>query len=386
VTGRARKRVAQVIWSLGLGGAEQLVIRIAASLDRTRFEPLIICLDGPGPFGAAATESGIDLLTIGKRGARDLRALVRLVRLLRRRHIDVVHTHLFGADFWGRIAARLAGTATVVTTAHNVDSWKKPTHLLVDRCLAPGTTRLVAVSEQVRQFYEERGIARGRWEVVYNGVEDSDPIARNRQALSALGIGVDEPTVGLIGRLVPAKRPDLFLDAVARAAQSVPRLRALVVGDGPLRPAAQKEARRLGVDGRAIFTGLRHDIPAILAGLDVLAFASEREGLSIAMLEAMAAAVPVVATAVGGTPELIESGVTGLLVPPGDPQAMADAILRVLEHRDEAGALAKAAQDRVRSRFTLRRMIKAYEDIYAGDSASPRWPAGGATGSRVGDG
>jgi glycosyltransferase involved in cell wall biosynthesis len=375
-----------VIWSLGLGGAEQLVIRIAASLDLARFEPLIICLDEPGPFAAAATESGIELLSVGKRGPYDLGALVRLVKLLRRRRVDVVHTHLFGADLWGRIAARLAGTGTVVTTAHNVDSWKKPTHLVIDRCLAAATTRLVAVSAQVRQFYEEHGIARGRWEVIYNGVDDAGPIVRNRDALLALGVGVDEPTVGLIGRLVPTKRPDLFLDAVARASRSVPRLRALILGDGPLRAKAEQQAHRLGVAERTVFAGLRRDVPAFLAGLDVLVFSSEREGLSVAMLEAMAAAVPVVATAVGGTPELIEPGVTGLLVPPGDPQALADAILRVLQHPDEAGALTRAARARVRSRFTLRGMIEAYEDIYAGRPGSSARRPGGTAGVPAGEG
>jgi glycosyltransferase involved in cell wall biosynthesis len=360
-----------VIWALGLGGAEQVVIRLAAGLDRSRFESLVCCLDEPGPFASQAERQGIEVVALGKRGPLDLRVIGRLRSLLQRRCIDVVHTHLWGADFWGRLTARLASTAAVVTTAHNVDSWKRGHHLALDRWLARGTSRLVAVSRQVREFYEARGVGRGRWQVIHNGVAEAATRERSRPpALQEMGAAPEDPLVAFVGRLVPAKGPGVFLDAVAQAALRLPSLRAMVVGDGPLRGELQERAGRLGLHGRVWFAGLRHDVPELLAGVDALAFASEREGLSIAMLEAMAAGVPVVATAVGGTPELIESGVSGILVAPGQAAALADGIVSLVGSREQARRIGEAARARVREHFSLRRMLEDYEGVYAGVAAA----------------
>jgi glycosyltransferase involved in cell wall biosynthesis len=147
--------------------------------------------------------------------------------------------------------------------------------------------------------------------------------------------------IGWVGRLVPAKLPGDFLEAVALAARRVPRLRALVVGDGPERGEAEARARALGIEGRVVFAGLRMDVAELLGGMEALVFSSEREGLSIAMLEGMAAGVPIVATRVGGTPELVEDGTSGLLVPPHAPGELAAAITRVLEDGALAAALAR---------------------------------------------
>jgi glycosyltransferase involved in cell wall biosynthesis len=356
-----------VIWSLGLGGAEQVVIRLAGGLDRTRFEPLICCLDEAGPFAPLAERAGVEVVVLAKRGPLDARVLFRLSALLRRRRVDVVHTHLWGADLWGRVAARYAGTGMIVTTAHNVDSWKRRHHLAFDRWLAPWTTRLVAVSNQVREFYEASGVGRGRWQVIYNGAEEAPSGPRKRgPAFREMGIGAEDPVVAFVGRLVPAKAPGIFLEALAQASLALPSLRALIVGDGPLRADVEGQIRRLGLSDRVVLAGLRRDLPDVLAGVDVVAFSSEREGLSMAMLEAMAAGVPVVATEVGGTPELIESGVSGILVPPAQPRALADGLLSLLQSPARAEAMRRAARERVRTQFSLRRMIEAYQELYAG--------------------
>lgn len=363
-------RVAQVIWSLGLGGAEQVVIRLAAGLERRRFAPLICCLDEPGPFAPQAEAAGVEVVAFDKRGPVDVRAAWRLARLLRSRRVDVVHTHLWGGSFWGRLAALAARVPAIVTTEHNVDTWKRAYHLALDRALAPATTCLVAVSPAVREFYEARGVGRGRWRVVYNGVDTSAVPPRGRRpAFRELGIGADERVVALVGRLVPAKAPEVFLQAMAIAAARVPALRGLVVGDGPLRGDLEAEARGLGLERRVVFAGVRRDVPALLAGLDALVFTSLREGLSMAMLEAMAAGVPVIATPVGGTPELITHGVTGLLVPPGQPESLADALVALLGDAALAAAIRHAARGCVEGRFSLKAMTEAHESLYEEASA-----------------
>jgi glycosyltransferase involved in cell wall biosynthesis len=366
-------RVVHVIWSLGLGGAEQVVIRLAAGLDRRRFEPLICCLDEAGSFAPQAQEAGVEVVALGKRGPVDARAAYRLARLLRSRRTQVVHTHLWGANVWGRLAALLARVPCIVASEHNVDTWKKAYHFMIDRTLTPGTTHLVAVSQQVREFYEAHGVGRGRWQVVYNGVDVRPAPARGRgAAFGDLGLGPEEPVVALIGRLVPAKAPEVFLNAIAQAAERVPALRALVVGDGPLRSEVEGEARRLGLAGRVVFTGTRKDVPALLSGLDAVVFSSVREGLSMAMLEAMAAGVPVIATEVGGTPELIAHGRTGLLVPPERPEALADEIVGLLADPVRAGTIREAARRHVEERFSLASMIEAHEALYSRTSGRNR--------------
>jgi glycosyltransferase involved in cell wall biosynthesis len=359
-------RLAYVIWSLGLGGAEQVVIRLAAGLDRRRFEPLICCLDERGPFAQQAEQAGIEVVAMGKRGPLDAGAAHRLARLFRSRRIEVVHTHLWGGNVWGRLAALWARVPKVVTSEHNLDTWKKPHHFLIDRALAPATTRLVAVSRQVREFYEANGVGRGRWQVIHNGVDTGPAPARGRgAAFRDLGLGPDAPVVALIGRLVPAKAPDVFLRAVALAAVRVPALQALVVGDGPQRSQLEGEAQRLGLAGRVLFTGVRKDVPQLLAGLDAVLFSSVREGLSLTMLESMAAGVPVIATEVGGTPELITHGRTGLLVPPGQPERLAQALVGLLEDPAAAAAIREAARKCVEERFSLSSMIEAHAELYA---------------------
>ena len=362
------QRVAYVIWSLGLGGAEQVVIRLATALDRNRFEPFVCCLNEPGEFASQAARVGIEVLAFHKRHAVDAAVIARLTDTFRRRSVDVVHTHLWGANLWGRIAARLAGVGRVVVTEHNVDVWKRGYHLFIDRRLASSAHELIAVSRQVREFYESHSVGTGRWRVVYNGIDTARPLARGRgEAYRALGIPEGSPVVGMVGRIVAAKAPEVFLEAIAIASSRVPTLRALVIGDGPLRADAEERARRLGIGDRTVFTGVRGDVPDLLAGMDVLAFSSTREGLSIAMLEAMAAGVPVVATNVGGNPELIESGSSGQLVPAGDTPALAAKIADVLLDENLSERLRANARRRVEDHFSLAAMVASHEALYRGE-------------------
>ena len=373
-------RVMYVIWSLGLGGAEQVVIRLAKGLDRSRFEPLIVCLNDPGPFADEAREQDIEVIALDKRGPFDLGVVGKLTRLMRDRKVSVVHTHLWGANLWGRIAANRVGIP-VVATEHNMDVWKRRRHFALDRVLAPRTAQLVAVSDQVRRFYEERGVGRGAWVVIYNGVQlinigrreagslklEAGTNASGKSAIrnpqSAIRIG-DGPVVGWIGRLVPAKRPVDFITAVADARKEIPELRGLVIGDGPERGAVEAAIRQLGLEESVTLAGMRQDVPDMLARLSALVFTSEREGLSMAMLEAMAAGVPVIATRVGGTPELIEDNVTGLLVDPGNPGASAARIVELIRDSQKRVAIADAARQRLVERFSLERMVERHQALY----------------------
>lgn len=373
VTARSRLRIGHVIWSLGLGGAEQVVIQLAAESVRRGHAVTVFTLNAPGTFSARAEAAGVRVVSVEKRGRYDVTVLGRLAAAFRRARLDVVHTHLWGAQVWGRIAAAMARTPVVVATEHNLDPWKPRGYFLLDRLLSRLTTHLVAVSGPVREFYEQRGVGRGRWHVVRNGITVApDEPRRLRDAHRALGIRDGDRVIGWVGRLVPAKLPGDFLDAVSRVAVRVPRIRALVVGDGPLRAETEARARELGLEERVLFAGLRTDVQDLLAGMEALVFSSEREGLSIAMLEGMAAGVPIVATRVGGTPELVEDGHSGVLVPAHAPAELASAIAGVLEDGALAAALARGARETIAGRFSFEAMAAAYEALYR--SRSPGTP------------
>jgi glycosyltransferase involved in cell wall biosynthesis len=358
-------RIGHVIWSLGLGGAEQVVIQLAAESVRRGHEVSVFTLGAPGTFAGRAEAAGVRVASVAKRSRYDATVLVRLASAFRRARLDVVHTHLWGGHVWGRLAATLARVPVVVATEHNLDTWKPRGYFLVDRLLARVTTHLVAVSGPVRDYYEQRGVGAGRWHLIRNGMLVGPETPRRLGAVyRELGVRDGERVLGWVGRLVPAKRPGDFLEAVALVAARVPAVRAVMVGDGPLRAEAEVRAAELGLAERVVFAGLRTDVADLLAGMEVLAFSSEREGLSIAMLEGMAAGVPIVATRVGGTPELIEDGRNGLLVPSHAPVELAAAIARVLEDGVLAAALARGAREALTSGFSFDAMASAYEELY----------------------
>jgi len=357
--------VMYVIWSLEIGGAERLVVALAKGLDRRRFAPMVVCLNAAGALATDLRARGIPVIALHKGHGVDLRALWRLMRIMRRLKPHVVHTHLWGANVWGRIAARFAGVPTVVTTEHSVDTWKPSWYFVIDRWLARWTTGLIAVSHQVQAFYESQGVGRGRWQVVYNGVDLEGFQPRKRNGVyRALGINRYEPVVGFLGRLVPAKAPELFVEAVARAAREIPSLKAVIVGEGPLRDRLEAGLKRFHLERRVILTGARQDIPELLAGMDALICSSEREGFSMAVLEAMAAGVPVVATDVGGTRELIESGVSGVLVPAHQAQALGEHLIALLNNPARTAAIREAARRRVTEQFSLHKTLAAHERVY----------------------
>jgi sugar transferase (PEP-CTERM/EpsH1 system associated) len=359
-------RIAHVNWSLGLGGAEQVIIHLARECARRGHQVTVFTLNEPGAFAGRVTEAGIEVVPLHKRGRYDHAVLWRLAREFRVRRIEVVHTHLWGGNLWGRLAARLAGVPVVVSTEQNIDPWKPWYYLMLDRWLASWATTLVAVSEEVRRWYEARGVGRGRWQVIYNSIPipPMPPSARTRgEAHRALGLG-DAPAVAWVGRLVPAKAPEVFLDAVALAVQQLPTLRAVMIGDGPLRDQVRAAIAAKDLERHVVMAGLRQDVPELLAGMDGLVFSSTREGLSLAMLEAMALGVPVVATRVGGTPELIQDGVTGLLVEPEAPAALAHRLVELLQDPARAAAMRQAARRVVEERFSVERMADAYLDAY----------------------
>ncbi len=362
-----RTNVLYVIEELELGGAERVVIDQATGLDRERYLPVVCCLRAKGEFAPEVEARGIAVIELGKRLGVDLGIIGKLRRVIREQRADIVHTHLWVASLWGRLAAISSGVP-VVSTYHSVDVWKGPAHRVLDRMLAPLTARLFAVSEQVKRFYvEDVGISAKRLQVIHNGIRSDTGIldeGQNRELREELGIELDVPVIANIGRLVDAKAHPVFFEALRRLHSQGERFVALTVGDGPLREALLREGRDLIEAGKLRFTGLRKDVGRILDIADLSVLSSVREGFSMVILESMAKGVPVVATRVGGNPEQIVHGQTGLLVDPGDPAGLAAAMRTILCDSELSQEMSMNSRRRLEEEFSLVKMVQQTQDAY----------------------
>lgn len=371
-----KTKVLYVIWSLEKGGAEGVVISLARGLDPAHFEPRVVCLNEEGNRARALTDRGIPVYALHKKAALDIAFLRRLTRLIRDEAPDIVHTHLWGANFWGRIAARRAGVPVIVATEHNVDVWKGWFHRLADNILAKQSQCVIAVSEKVREFYARRGVPAERLRTIYNGI----PVERytcekevEKQRLVSEFRSLDGcAVITTIGRLVPAKDHRTFLEALRLVAAEEKNIRAFIIGEGEEKKALEAFAREARLDETVYFTGYRSDIPRFLSASDIFVLSSTREGHPLSVLEAMASGVPVVATDAGGTAEVVVDRVTGSLVKPKDPRALAMAILDLLRNRELAGRMSEEARRTVREKFSLETMIERHERLYTELLTNPK--------------
>jgi glycosyltransferase involved in cell wall biosynthesis len=382
-TSKGPIKILRIVARLNIGGPAIHVVLLTAGLNPQRFDSRLVCgreNPGEGSMLDYALAHGVQPIIIPEivgefsLGPREFRALAHLYRLMRREKPDVVHTHTAKAGFVGRVAARLARVPVVVHTFHGhvLQGYYSPlkTSLLrrMERALAGWTDCILAVSEGVKQDLLAYGVAAPEKILVMPLGLELEPFLDGHAAHGAFRrewhVQEADRLVGIVGRIFPIKNHHLFLEAAALVAQEEPTARFVIVGDGLLRAEVERQARALGLSDRVIFTGWRRDLPSIYADLDVLAVTSNNEGTPVSAIEAMASACPVVATRVGGLPDLIREGETGLLVPPGDAPAVAAAIVRLLRQPADARRLGQAGQAAVRERFAVQRLISDMERLY----------------------
>ena len=378
----SRIRVARVIARLNIGGPAIHTILLTAGLNPTRFESLLITgveAAHEGNMLDLAANKRVDPLIIPDLGreislGRDLRTVWTLYRLFRRWRPTIVHTHTAKAGTVGRVAARLAGVPIVLHTFHGhvfhgyFSPWKTRLFIAIERVLARLSERIITVSEGQRTELAGYGIApRDKIVVVPLGFELDQLLhceAQRGQLRTELGLDSATPLVGIVARLTAVKNHQLFLEAAQLVAQEEPATRFLLVGDGELHAALQDRARELGLAERTLFLGWRSDMPRIYADLDVVALTSHNEGTPVSLIEGMAAGVPVVATAVGGVPDIVADGVSGYLVPPGDAATLAQRIVTLLRDRESARAMGRAGRASVRDHFSVERLLADVEQLY----------------------
>jgi glycosyltransferase involved in cell wall biosynthesis len=380
-----RIKVLRIIGRLNVGGPSIHVVNLTARLNPARYQSLLVAgreNEAEGSMLEFALSHGVrpvviqEMVTAFNLAPRDARALAKLHRLIRREKPHIVHTHTAKAGFLGRLAAQMAGVPVIVHTFHGhvlhgyYGSVKNQVLRGLERSLARFTDRLITVSEEVKRELVGYAIADpAKIEVIPLGF-DLEPFLNSRtlrgEFRRELGLGDEIKLVGIVGRIFPIKNHQLFLEAAARIAAANPEARFVVVGDGPLRPALERQAIDRRIADRVLFTGWRRDLPRIYADLDVLTVSSDNEGTPVSAIEAMAAGCPVVATRVGGLPDLIAENETGFLVPTRDPDALANAILRLLGDSATAQAFGRNAQHSVCQRFAVNRLIHDMDHFYEG--------------------
>ncbi len=375
-----RPRVLHVLTRLGMGGSARQVIDLSRRMLDT-FDVAIAA--GPedeseGSLHREAIAGRIPVWTIPslrRRGSlfSDRRALRELTAMIASLGPAIVHTHQAKAGVLGRMAARRAKARCLVHTFHEPlerlgrDGLLRKANLAAEQRLAGKTDRLVAVSEAVRSDLVEHGVAApGRIEVIPPIVDPQRLAGSGRfsDLRRRAGFGPGHQVVGLVGRLVPPKDPALFIRVFATIAGSLPGARALVVGDGPERPAMERSARKLGIADRIAFAGWTADVAGAYAAIDLLVVTSQQEGYSLSALEAMAAGVPVVGTRVPGVTEVIDDGRTGLLAEPGDAASLAGAAIILLGDAPFRARMAEAGREEARRRFSDSSSAARLETLY----------------------
>jgi glycosyltransferase involved in cell wall biosynthesis len=385
-------RVMHVITRLNTGGAALHVIQLTSGLEREGYDCLLVTgSEGPTERSMrdVAVESGLTLEVIPELGREialksDFVTLFKLYRLMRRERPDIVHTHLAKAGFIGRIAARLAGVPVVLHSSHGLifhgyfSPRKTRVFLMMERLGGRLSTRIVTSSDRLREEIANFGIAKKeRIEVIPYGFE-LDAFASQPRGMGqfrrSLNVPQGSKLIGTIGRLVPIKNIPLLLDAVLIARQRNEEIYLVIVGGGELRAELETRVKDMGLSEAVFFAGWQPDLLNVYADLDAVVLSSDNEGTPVVLIEAMAAGCPVVATNVGGVPDIITDGETGRIVPPRDPEALARALLALFREAEKTNRMAVLARQRVLERHQSGRIVANVDRLYrellttAGDS------------------
>lgn len=359
-----------------VGGISQHLWTLAPHLERSGFRVEVVVLGG-GILLQQARERGIRASAVPKRGRGDLLAIARLSSLLRRRRPTLVHTHTLSTNFYGRFAALMAGVPRIVTTVHSFMGELRrydPRGRLGNRLLFwqnqrmnRFADRLVAISAGVRQWLLDAGVPAHKIRLIRCGIDLGEAggwASERKEARRLLGLGSDDWVIGNVARAHPVKDQAGLLEAAIPLLRGEPSAKLVIIGDGPERRRLQSRARSSGVEGQIVVAGELPNAREIMPAFDVFALSSRLEGIPLSLVEAMAAERPVVATRVGGVPELVVDGVSGLLVPPGSPEQLRAALARIRADGDLASRLGLAGRRTVEQTYDARRMGEATADMY----------------------
>jgi len=371
--------ICQLILTLELGGAELLAARIARQL-RDRYRFVFVCLETMGRLGDELLANGFAVHVLDKRPGVDRVVIRRLKSLIRKEWIDLVHAHQYGPYLYAAMARFPRGHPPILLTEHgrHFPDRVRRSHLLVNRLLLGRKDRLFGVGKRVRlALIDNEGFPRDRVGVIYNGI-DIDGFGDTRRVREEvrheLGLRPGDFAIVQAARLQPVKDHATAVRAMARVAAIRTDVRLFLAGDGPLAGEIDDLIGRLGLEAQVVRLGVRSDVKRLLGAADLVLMSSLSEGIPLSLIEGMAAGLPVLATRVGGIPEMVEEGRTGLLVAAEDDEAMARQILYLAEDAAARDRLGQAGRERASDLFSEERMVAEYDRAYQDMSRGRQFP------------
>jgi glycosyltransferase involved in cell wall biosynthesis len=361
-------KVVQIVPMLSPGGAERVAVHIARGLNRRRYEPIVISFTGRVgcDLDHMLEDEGIEARYLGKHPGFDYRVYGRLDSVLKEYEPDVIHTHLHVLRY-ALPSMLLMKRVAMVHTVHNLAEREiEPRARLIQRYALTHGVKPVAVAEEVAASVESMyGVRRCR--VIANCIPTdlyANPQTSKHEWRARHGFKDSDVLFVCVARFAPQKNHALLLKSFAQGPAPDPRAHLVLVGEGDLRAELEEQARKLGLTGKVHFLGLRSDIPDVLGAMDVFVMSSDYEGNPLSVLEAMAAGLPIVSTAVGGVPNLFDAGNEGFLVPPGDEHGLAKSMNSLLKYEAARQSMGAEAKSRAKGNYDVSNMVRAYEEVY----------------------
>lgn len=358
---QSRIKIVYIITSLGFGGAERPLLDLVKFIDRDRLDISVATAVGGGPLEQEFRNLGIEVKVFKKKTKLGLEVISSLRKYLEEKKPDIVHTHLFAGDFWGKVAAKKAKVPIIVSTEQNLnldEGWIKG---LMKTRTYRFTNRVIAISKAIKDYtVKTYKVNPEKIEVIFSGID----LTKFKTQISKIKISVEKPIIGIIGRLERQKGHEYLIRAIVDVLKQYQKAQLWVIGKGSLRPQLEEQTRQLEIDKNVKFLGTRRNIPEVLANLDIFVMPSLWEGLGVAAIEAQACGVPVIASNVDGLKEVVGDKKTGLLVESRNSKALAEAIVWALKHPREVEQMVANARRSVEEKFDIKKMVSKYETLY----------------------
>lgn len=362
-------KVLHIFSTLPVGGAEMLMLNIVKNIDRERFDIVVCCLGQEGATGRQIKDYGVEVISFNSRrlGGLNIPLLLRLKDFIRERRFDAVHTHMYHANLYGRVAAWMAGVPTIFSSVHNIYQRRKRHRMLINRLLAKITKKIIvgttAVKEDVKRYDH---VPEKKIEIIPYGIDTELFTEEHERSKIRENIGLNpvDFVVGNVARLEKAKGQEFLIKAIRLLKDKGLSVKCLIVGSGTLEGELKDMVGRLGIESDVIFLGTRQDLPQLFSAMDVFVFPSLWEGLPLSLLSAMAAGLPVITTYVGGIKDIIVDGRNGIVIPISDPLAIADAIEKTFKETELRRRLSEYGRREVIQHHSAKAMTKRLEDKY----------------------
>lgn len=362
-----RLRVVHVFVTLNLGGAERHLLTVLRHIDKERFDPLVLCLANRGELADEVERLNIPMTSLELNSHRLWMPWnqFRIAKWFKENQVHVVHTHMFHSNCYGRLAALLANVPVRIISVHSIKDAERKEKRWLMRWLERFTNRTLAVSDAVKQSLVTSGYDQRKIKVILHGVEIPPfvSIEAGKSVRAELGLTESCRVISMVARMIPLKRHIDLLQALQAMSQEFADVRLMFIGDGPQRVRLEEKAHGLGLAGRVLFLGKRNDVERLLPASDITVLCSEHEALPVSLLESMAAGLPIVATCVGGIPEIVTQE-NGILYPPGDVTALRIALESLLIDPDRRRQLGAKGKQQVAQYFSAAKMTSEIEQCY----------------------